>query len=202
VRIPKEYEHVDHDKYTEHLGGMQVEVRDWYYEPETSQRRALPDTKDCAKKIFELLTNDELRNQMAQDARESVLENHRADKVVGLWKYIIDNINPKDLDETWDSKIIPKIPVQDTPQNGLSTEQFVVWCYTTILGNPIDPKGVQDWTSSIDKGANTREQVYKFFFEEAARQYTVAKRLKESQDKFHNRKEEKVDSAISAIVVE
>jgi hypothetical protein len=201
VRIPDDYDHIEAEGFTEHLGGMPVKVRDWYYEPETSQRRALPDTQDCADKMFEIITNDELRDKMSQEARDSVVENHNVADMVARWKFIFDNINPKPIDETWDSPVVLRMPNDSLPPANINDEQFVMWCYQNVLGDPIDPDGVKNWVASIRNKVNTPEAVYQYFMEESVKRYSVAKRLKDSQDKFHN-KEVPANEAINAIIMD
>lgn len=200
VRVPDEYEHIDKENYTEHLGGIPLKERAFYYEPETNQRRHLPDIEDMADKMFEVITNDEYREQLSKDARRSVIENHDAADMVNRWQFIFDNIEPHNRADTWDKPVTLVEPGGEQPPTGQGLEQFIVWCYTNILKDGVDPKGLQDWMKSVQEGKNTPDSVYKYFIEEAQQRYMTALRMKEAQDRFHG-KEVKKDNAINALLV-
>lgn len=200
VRIPTEYAHIDKENYTEHLGGMPVKVDRWYYEPETSQRRALPDIEDCATKMFELITNDELRLKMGEEARRGALLNHKISDVAARWEYILDNINAKPLEETWDAPVTLRMPNKPTPPKGINAEQFIAWCYTNILGDAVDNEGMKNWLDSLKRG-NTPEQIYQYFINESLQRYEIGKAMKDSQEKFYGRVDEEKNT-IGAIIVD
>ena len=183
VTVP-DYQYIDKDNYTVHKGGMPIKVDRSYYEPETSQRRALPDIEDAADKMFELITNDKLRTKMAEDARECVVQNYSADEMSNRWMFVFDNIEVKPRTETWDKEPEIREPGHDAPPPNLSPEQFIDWCYSYVLKVPVDPQGKGFWLQTIATGQNNYETIYRYFHDKGMSDYTSAKSLRDAQIKF------------------
>jgi glycosyltransferase involved in cell wall biosynthesis len=183
VSIP-DYQYIDKKHYSVHLGGMPVDIDRFYYEPETSQKRALPDINDCAEKMYEILCNDELRTQMAEDARRCVMENYTETDMVDRWMFIFDNIDGADRANGWDADQDPIKPGMDPPPPGIGATEFIDWCYLYVLKRPIDEQGKEFWLSTIQRGQNTANDIYKFFIEQGTRDYEIARRLAEAQKSF------------------
>jgi glycosyltransferase involved in cell wall biosynthesis len=183
VKVP-DYQHIDKDNYTVHKGGMPVKVDRWYYEPETSQRRALPDIEDAANKMYELITNDNLREKMAQEARECVIENYGAEEMAARWEFIFDNIEPKLREETWEKEPEVREPGHDAPPPNQSPEEFIDWCYNYVLKVDVDPQGKAFWLQTIATGQNNYETIYRYFHEKAMADYNNTRALREAQTRF------------------
>lgn len=163
------YEHfekigVTEESYSCNLGGETIDVDRYYHEPETSCLRALPDIDDLAKKMRDLLVDDERRKQMSLDARQCVEENYDWDKLSKQWEFVLDKITPIDRSDTWDSKII--IRAVDFPSaipDGLDDAKFIEWLYLEVLKYPqVDPQGASHWAAQMQSGA-TRQQLFDQF---------------------------------------
>lgn len=167
-RFP-DYEHfkkigLDESSYSCHLGGETIDVQRYYYEPETSCMRALPDIDDLARKMRDLLVDDSRRETMSAEARQCVEENYDWDKLSKQWEFVLDKITPKDRSDSWDSPIV--IKANDFPAaipDGMDDGQFVEWLYLSVLKYPqVDPGGAQNWLSQLQSGA-TRDQLFEQF---------------------------------------
>ena len=183
VKIP-EYPYIDKACYSVHLGGMPIKVDRWYYEPETSQKRALPDVDDCAEKMQELLCNDELREQMGVDARRCILENYTEKEMVQRWMFVLDNIDQPNRENGWDLPQTPTKPGMDPPPPGMNASMFLDWCYQYVLKRAVDENGKQFWLATLQQGKNNVEGIYKFFIEQGMQEYEIAKRLDDAQKRF------------------
>jgi len=203
VRIPN-FPYINKDEYTVHLGGMPIEVDRWYYEPETSQKRALPDINDCAEKMQELLCNDELREQMGEDARKCVMDNYTEGDMVDRWMFVFDNIDEKPRSEGWEAEQNPVKPGMDPPPPGMNAPEFIDWCYQYILKRAVDEQGKQFWLATLQQGRNTIDGIYKFFIEQGMQEYEVAKRLNEAQKRFRGETveaDEKKKDGVQAMII-
>ncbi len=166
-RFPSEYIHLKNTKpeqYTVNKGGLTINVGRHYYEPETSQRRCLPDLDDLADKMRLLITNDELRETMSREARECVEENYDWDKLAKQWEYVLDNVKPIDRSTTWEKpyelQAIDQVKVPD----GLTDDQYIDWLYLNVLKyDKVDDAGKANWLAGLINKQQTREQVLTFF---------------------------------------
>jgi glycosyltransferase involved in cell wall biosynthesis len=167
-RFPN-YEHLKEvgetdSSYTCHLGGDVIPVDRYYYEPETSCKRALPDIYQLAGKMRELLNDEARRRQMSEDARRCVEENYNWNELWKQWEFVLDKIKPLDRSNTWDSPIEPAedIVAQPIPE-GLSDQAFIEWLYTDILKYPaVDPNGAKMWMEHIAAGASREQLLHQF----------------------------------------
>ena len=166
-RFPSEYIHlkdVDPKNYTVNKGGDVIPIRSFYYEPETSCKRAHPDVKALADLLFKYLTNDELREKMGEEARQCAEENYDWDKLAKQWEYILDNVKPLDRSQTWDKphEIIPQDPMIDPPE-GLNDEEFIEFLYLNVLKYPrVDKNGMNQWVAFLKSG-QTRQNLLNHF---------------------------------------
>lgn len=152
------------DEYTVHHGGAAIPVERFYYEPETSCKRALPDTSELADQMYELLTDDKKRNKMRVDARRCVEENYDWDKLVQEWEYVLDNMDILDRSTTWDKthKIVETRKAGDIPE-GLNDSEFIDHLYLKVLKYPkVDDAGKQHWLAALEAG-ESREAVCRAF---------------------------------------
>jgi len=166
-RFPAEYEHlkkVKPEDYTVSKGGIAIPVGRYYYEPETSCRRAHPDVSVLADQLYQLLSDDELREKTGIEARECAEENYDWDKLAKRWEYVLDNVKIKDRSLTWDKphKILASTNDVQIP-DGLSNDALLDFLYINILKYPrVDDAGKAQWLASMQAG-QSREQVIKAF---------------------------------------
>ncbi len=169
VRFPEEFLHfkennISESDYSMHLGGVPIDVERFYYEPETSCRRALPNIEDMADKMKELICDKERLQQLSKDARRSAEENYNGAKIAEQWEYVFDNMKPLDRSGTWDSPITQHDPVtiQSIP-DGLSNEQYVDWLYINVLKYPsVDPHGAKTWVNHLNAGVSRAQLMQQF----------------------------------------
>lgn len=167
---------INERNYTCHKGGDVINVGRYYYEPETSCKRALPDIADLALKMRNMINDPERLAALGKEARECVEENYDWDKLWHQWEYVLDNVKIIDRAETWDSPIaqideIRSIPV---PAN-LSDEQFVSWLYLNVLKYPsVDTDGAKMWISHLQQGV-TRDQLMQQFVSIGNQQSSASK---------------------------
>ncbi len=164
-----EYSHFEEvgfnrDNYTCPKGGEVIDVGRYYYEPETSCKRAHPDVDDLADKMYAMISNPERLKRMSVEARECAVENYDWNVIWKQWEYVIDNIQPIDRSTTWDSPIVESDDIKPIPiPNGLNDESYVEWLYLNVLKYPIvDPQGAKTWVQHLQMGI-TREQLMQQF---------------------------------------
>jgi len=203
VKIPN-YPYIDKGQYSVHLGGMPVNVDRWYYEPETSQKRALPDIEDCAEKMQELLCNDELRQQMGVDARRCVMENYTEQEMTDRWMFIFDHIDPLERAQGWEAPQSLVKPGMDPPPPGMNPPEFMDWCYQYVLKRAVDEQGKAFWLTTLQQGRNTLDSIYKFFMGQGMQEYEIAKRLQAAQQRFRGETvegDDKKKDGVQAMVI-
>lgn len=169
-----DYEHVDQSTYTVHLGGEIMKVKDLYEEPETCCWRAFTDIDDCALKMAAMLGDKDRLIQMGLDARKCAEDNYDWEENWKPWEFIIDHITPLDRDTTWDKKPSLITVSAEDPDPSLSDDEFVIWCYTKLLGYggeaQIDEDGRRNWMQKLaveaSRGvapAKSRTDILNFF---------------------------------------
>ena len=173
-RLPEEYDHIDKDNYTVHHGGETMDLAYLYEEPETTCWRAMTSIEDCAKKMGKLLIEQDRLKSMSLDARKCAEDNYDWDENYKEWEFILDHITPINRDETWD-KPLELIEVETAqPDANLTDEEFVIWCYTKLLGykreSDIDEAGRNNWMQKLaverQRGADplkTRQEIVNYF---------------------------------------
>jgi len=148
------------DNYTCNKGGDVINVGRYYYEAETSCKRAHPDIEDLADKMFEMISNKEKLSELSKEAHQCVIDNYDWDKLFQQWEYVLDNVQPLDRSQTWDSPIseVNTVAALPIPPN-LNNEEYVDWLYLNVLKYPaVDPNGAKTWVEHLSMGI-TREQL-------------------------------------------
>jgi hypothetical protein len=155
---------ITEDNYTCPNGGEVIDVVRYYYEPETSCRRAHPDVEDLADKMHDLLTNRVKLRKLQEEARGCAAENYDWNELWKQWEYVLDNVKPLDRAETWDSPIQTHEATVSRPvPEGLTDEQYVEWLYLEVLGYPsVDPVGAKTWVQHLSMGIS-RERLMEQF---------------------------------------
>lgn len=157
---------ITEENYTCNKGGESINVGRYYYEPETSCMRALPDIEDMAEKMANILIDKERRAKMSVEAVECVAENYDWEELWKRWEFILDGVKPKDRSTTWDSPIVlsEAVKPQEIP-DGLSDDQFIEWLYLNVLHyDSVDPNGAKMWREHLNKGV-TRPQLLERFIQ-------------------------------------
>jgi len=197
-KIPN-YEHVDQKNYSVHQGGEVIKLAYLYEEPETTCWRAHTSIEDCCHKMAALISDRERLAKMSKAARECTEENYNWDKNFKEWEFILDHITPLDRNTTWD-KPIELIEIDNTmPAPECTDEDFVIWCYTKLLGykgeHDIDEDGRKNWLSKLQLEASrgipiqqTRQEIANYFRQQAEAQ-NVVERLR-TNTKLTNTSEE------------
>jgi glycosyltransferase involved in cell wall biosynthesis len=150
------------EDHVENGGGLEIPVGRFYHEAETMAIRSLPDL-DKMRAGMELLAFDEKkREKLAREARECAVNMHHWDITASKIEKILDETQPLDRANTWDSppRIREMYPQRPSPK--LTDEQFVYWCYINILNRKPDEKGFKDWMTGLKQG-RSREDVENFF---------------------------------------
>lgn len=182
-KIP-DYEHIDKKNYSVHWGGEVMDVAYLYEEPETTCWRAMTSIEDCCHKMAAMLSDRERLTQMGKDARACAEQNYDWDKNFGQWEFILDHLTPLDRDTTWDKELVLIEVDAAMPPAEASDEDFVVWCYTCLLGykgeHDIDEEGRRNWMSKLQLEASrgipaekTREEIANYFRQQAEGQNSV-----------------------------
>jgi len=172
------YEHVDKSNYTVHLGGQTMDVAYLYEEPETTCWRAMTSMEDCAAKMAAMLTNREALKALSLDARKCAEQNYDWDKNWKEWEWILDHISVNDRDQTWDRPLTLINVNQINPSASMPDEEFVPWCYVSLLGYKsvydIDQEGMNNWLQKLKYEASrgvpaekTRGEILGFFRQQA-----------------------------------
>lgn len=189
------FEEINYTKenYTCNLGGDVIKVGRYYYEPETSCKRAHPDVSDLADKMFAMITDEGRMQQMRSEARQCAEENYDWNKLWKQWDNLFDKIKPLDRNETWDSPIVnhDSIAVQSIP-NELNDEQYIAWLYINILKYPhVDPEGAKFWKQHLDMGTS-RQQLMEQFVSIGNQQDDASKARDQIRKQFVTQKNENI----------
>jgi len=152
------------DNYSCHLGGEVIDVGRYYYEPETSCKRALPNIEDLADKMRNMISDSDRMQELRSQARKCVEQNYDWNILWKQWEYVIDNVKILDRSSTWNSPIAAHDMVHAaTPPDGLNNQQYVEWLYLNVLKYPhVDTNGAQMWLHHLENGV-TREQLMQQF---------------------------------------
>ena len=150
------------EDHVENGGGLPIKIKRFYHEAETEAIRSLPDIDDMADKMELLALDKPKRDKLASQARACALRMHSWDMTGDRIEGIISRIETHDRSATWDSPPSFDSISQDRPNPKLTDEQFINWCYHTILCRSPDQKGFDDWMTSLNSGS-PRENVEAFF---------------------------------------
>jgi glycosyltransferase involved in cell wall biosynthesis len=165
-RLPSEYAHLKDtiDEYSCHKGGETIDIGRYYYEPETSCKRAHPSVEDMALKMRNMVVDEVRRKKMGEEARICAETNYNWDELFKRWEFVFDNIRPKPRSSTWDSPIGSTAAIEPLPiPEGLDDSQFLEWLYVTILKyDRVDLIGAKTWMEHLQGGV-AREQLLQHF---------------------------------------
>ena len=118
------------------IKGTPIKVQRMFREAETHAYRALPDDNDLADKMGRFLSKPvTLRLKAGRDTYLACRKHYDWSRTAKVWEKIIDGIELRPLEETWDSP--PRIiePVAKVPDH-LPLEDFVRWCVINVWGEP------------------------------------------------------------------
>ena len=206
-----DYAHIDKANYTVHKGGDTMEVAYLYEEPETTCWRAMTSIEDCARKMKGMLGDRERLAQMSLDARQCAEDNYDWEKTWKQWEFILDHITPLDRDNTWDKDVsLIEIDLQQPPPD-LNDDDFVVWCYTKLLGykgeHDIDEDGRRNWLQKLGVEASrgvpvekTRGEITSYFRQQGEAQNTV-ERLRAGKKELPTTSTEKPEDMFEAMIL-
>lgn len=142
---------------TKNGGALPIKNATLYMEHETGQYRSMCDINDLKEKLLLLITNDALRNKLANEARECALKYYDWDLCAKKWEYELLNIPVKNRKDTWEKpieiKTILNINEPQLTNDFLGIKQWLDWCYINILKRPkgVDPEGLNYWSNIILK---------------------------------------------------
>lgn len=206
-----DYDHIDKANYTVHKGGEVMEVAYLYEEPETTCWRAMTSIEDCARKMKAMLGDRERLAQMSIDARQCAEDNYDWEKNWKQWEFILDHITPLDRDDTWDKDMsLIEIDIQQPPTD-LNDDDFVVWCYTKLLGykgdHDIDEDGRRNWLQKLAVEASrgvpvekTRGEIVSYFRQQGEAQ-NVVERLRAGKKELPTTSTEKKEDMFEALII-
>jgi len=209
-KIP-DYDHINKEDYTVHLGGDVMKVAYLYEEPETTCWRAMTSMEECAEKMGAMLSDRERLTQMGKDARFCAEENYDWNKNWKHWEFILDHITPQDRDTTWDKEMsLIEIDTAEPPAD-LNDEEFVIWCYTKFLGytseHDIDEEGRGNWMQKLavelSRGVpveKTRAEITNFFRQQGEAQNQV-ERLRSGKKELPTTSSENQEDLFEAMIL-
>lgn len=116
------------------IKGTPIKVQRLFREAETHAYRALPDNNDLADHLGRFLGKAEsIRLKAGRDTYLACRKSYDWSRTACVWENLIDNIDLRPVEETWNSP--PRIvsPNTNIPE-GLPTEDFVRWCIANIWG--------------------------------------------------------------------
>lgn len=182
-KVP-DYDHIDKKTYSVHRGGEVMKVAYLYEEAETTTIRAHTSMEDCAEKMGALLSDADRMAILSREARECAEEHYDWDKNWKDWSFILDHITPLDRDKTWDKEVSLIEIDRQQPDPNLTNEEFVIWCYTNLLGygseHDVDEEGRANWLQKLavelSRGVpaeKTRREIADYFRQLAEAQNNV-----------------------------
>jgi len=209
-KIP-DYDHINKKDYTVHLGGDTMKVAYLYEEPETTCWRAMTSMEECAEKMGAMLSDRERLSQMSKDARFCAEQNYDWNNNWKPWEFILDHITPQDRDTTWDKEMsLIEIDTAE-PSVDLNDEEFIVWCYTKLLGydseHDIDEEGRRNWMQKLavelSRGTpaiKTRAEVTNYFRQQGEAQNQV-ERLRSGKKELPTTSNENPEDMFEALIM-
>ena len=118
------------------IKGTPIEVERMFREAETHSYRAYPSDHDFATKLGKFLSKPEsLRMKAGRETYLACRKEYDWSRTAKVWEKMIDSVELRPHEETWDSP--PRIiePNMNVPQ-GLPLEDFVRWGVANIWGEP------------------------------------------------------------------
>ncbi len=120
------------------VGGYPIRVQRMYMEPETHCWRALPDNEHLIQILVDFMKlPDGIRAKKGFESRKKVETEYTWEKAAKAWADAFDSIDKKCLPWNASARLFTPVTrdIQSIPQE-MSNEQFVLWCYTNIVGRP------------------------------------------------------------------
>lgn len=134
----------------DNIKGFPVHPLTYYIECETGCKRAVPDNEAFVNLLQKLLSSD--LQSHGERIRKSAIEHYNWDKTADIWKKRFDQIELRDLSETWLSPPKIKIPQNYIPENivtSLDTTNYIfekVLCKPEWIGGHIWKRTLKDIT--------------------------------------------------------
>lgn len=124
----------------------------------TMQWRSHFSRSDLAKKLALLFGNEPKRRIMAEQARECAEKYYDWNLTALKWQNILDSIDIKDRDGTWETTEMVRKPTEEAAPDNLSDEDWLTWCYQNILRRTgVDNDGKKVWLGQLQMGATRRQ---------------------------------------------
>jgi hypothetical protein len=137
-----------------HTNGYPIKVQKMFRELNTNAERAYPSNEHLAEIIKTHFSKDEkFREQKSKDVRQGTMNRYDWDQTAKVWEGYIDSYVPVNNQGNWSSPPRQSQIPQSVPE-GMSYEQFVKWCFATLLNSPdrIDSYDAQKYLASLDFG--------------------------------------------------
>ena len=150
------------EDHVENGGGLPINIGRFYTEAETMAIRSLPDNEDFLDKLEMLMLDAKKRAKLAKKARKVAVNKHDWKSTTDKIEALFDSLPKYDRNLTWDREPAFLKTTPEKPPTTLNNEQFIHWCYQSILGRPADEKGFNDWMANLAKGAK-RDEIEAFF---------------------------------------
>ena len=131
-------------------GALPIRNDSFYLESETHQNRSLFNRQHLVDLLADLLSNETKRQRMAGEARKCAEQFYSWDLCAKKWEREIDKMPIKSRQETWDSPIEIRTLPNESPEDELSDEEFITWCYHKIVsGKDPDAGGMRTWKQTL-----------------------------------------------------
>lgn len=137
-------------------GCWPIKVAKFFHEPvtETEQRRALPDTMDAVKKVYNFMSlSDQAKEAYGKLARKDAAENYSFDRAAKIFEETIDATEIHDPATTWYN---PKANIINKPQQlpqFTGPSNMIDWCLDNFIKRP--ELKTSFWRNELIKGLNT-----------------------------------------------
>ncbi|MCI0559296.1 MAG: glycosyltransferase, partial [Nitrososphaera sp.] len=151
-------------------GGLPVEIAAMFTEAETMQQRCYFDKHSLVKQLNKVLSNDELRNRLSDEAVEVTKKYYDWNDTAVKWDNLLWNVVEVDTTtKSWDipaqlkeygSYTIPTVSEMDDAS-------FVKWCYKHFLKvEEPDTQGFENWMIDMSRGRD-RANIADYFKQQA-----------------------------------
>lgn len=150
------------EDHIENGGGLPLNIGHTFIESETMAERTYPSISHMVNQLKILLTNSNERKALGRQARECAEKLHGWPVATNKLISIVEKLPLHDRSTTWNAGPNQKILNMSTPQDNLSNEEFVYWCYKNILGREPDTNGFNDWCASLKNG-KSKQAVLEYF---------------------------------------
>ena len=109
-----------------------------FREMETHTKRALPNNEELIQNLIKFFSMPKtMRMKKGYEAYNNCMNNYSWDKTAAKWEEAIDEVELKDVNETWLSRPrVHSIPEEIPDPSDMCSNDFVSWCITNILDQP------------------------------------------------------------------